>query len=418
MTHRLAVLAAAAIAAWCGSAAAQSSVQLYGLVDAGITHVTGLKQGSVTQLASGIMEGSRWGLKGTEDLGSGYKALFTLESRLEADTGAQSNRPISGTQVPDRIATPVALGLPNTPATAAVAAVNASIANRVLGVNLNNALFDRQAYVGLVTPVGAVLAGRMYTPDYEVSAEFDAMQTQSALAAGQLAAIPAGFDIRINNALQYRIQTNGVTAAAMYGFGETGSSSRNQRFVGVMAMYKTNDFAFGAGYNTRNNELGLKSLTTTTVGGWVNVGPGKLSAVYSRHKDDHPSGLSTIASDLVAGGFPLPFATAVQNAYINALKQRFDLFNVGYRIASGPHTVTFAYTNRNEKTAYDADARSYGIAYTYALSKRTDLNAVLVRFDNRRNGQAAPGGNGYLGGVTATAGTDSTGVALGIRHRF
>lgn len=417
MNHRLTALTAAAFALLCSNATAQSTVQLYGLVDAGVTHVTGLKQGSVTQLASGIMEGSRWGLKGSEDLGNGYKALFTLESRLEVDTGAQSNRPISGGQVPDRIATPAALGLPNA-LTPAVAAVNASIANRVLGVNLNNALFDRQAYVGLVTPVGAVLAGRMYTPDYEVSAEFDAMQTQSALAAGQLAAIPAGFDIRINNALQYRLQVDGITAAAMYGFGETGSSTRNQRFIGVMAMYKTNDYAFGAGYNTRNNELGQKSLTTTTIGGWMNVGPGKLSAVYSRHKDDNPSGLSTIAADLVAGGLPLPFATAVQNAYISALKQRFDLFNIGYRVTSGPHTVTVAYTNRNEKTAYDADARSYGVAYTYAMSKRTDLNAVLVRFDNRRNGQAAPGGNGYLGGVTATAGTDSTGVALGIRHRF
>jgi hypothetical protein len=41
-----------------------------------------------------------------------------------------------------------------------------------------------------------------------------------------------------------------------------------------------------------------------------------------------------------------------------------------------------------------------------------------VRFDNRKNGQAAPGGNGYLGGVTRAAGVDSTSLALGIRHRF
>lgn len=419
MRHRMLqltpVAAVAALAAV--SAHAQQNVQLYGLVDAGITHVTGLRQGSVTQLASGIMEGSRWGLKGTEDLGGGYKAIFTLESRFEVDTGSLSNRPISGTQVPDRIATPAALNLPAALAPV-VNQVNANIANGTLGVNLNNNQFDRQAYVGLITPVGAVLAGRMYTPDYEVSAEFDAMQTQSALAAGQLAAIPAGFDIRVNNALQYRVQTGGITASLMYGFGETGGSSGNSRFVGLMGMYKGDGYAVGMGYNTRNNEVGQKSLTTTTVGGWVNVGPGKLSAVYSRHKDDHPSNLSTLAATLTAGGVPAPAAAAVQAAYMNALKQRFDLFNIGYRITSGPHTVTVAYTNRNEKTSYDADARSYGVAYTYALSKRTDLNAVVVRFDNRKNGQAAPGGNGYLGGVTRSAGTDSTGIALGIRHRF
>ena len=67
--------AALASALCCASlASAQSSgssVTLYGLADIGITQVTGLKAGSVTQLASGIMEGSRWGLKGTEDLGGG-----------------------------------------------------------------------------------------------------------------------------------------------------------------------------------------------------------------------------------------------------------------------------------------------------------------------------------------------------------
>jgi predicted porin len=58
------------------------------------------------------------------------------------------------------------------------------------------------------------------------------------------------------------------------------------------------------------------------------------------------------------------------------------------------------------------------VAYSYALSKRTDLNAVVVRFDNKNLAQVAPGGNGYLGGVTASAGTGSTGLAFGIRHRF
>ena len=407
-------VAAATLLLTCGAQA--QDVQLYGLIDAGVTRVTGLAQGSVTQLSSGIMEGSRWGLKGTEDLGGGYKAIFTLESRFETDTGGLSNRPISGTQVPDRIATSEALGLgpSSTPLGGgvtlgdAIRQVNAGLANEVLGVNVGangNRQFDRQAYLGLITPVGAVLAGRMYTPDYEVAAAFDAMETQSALAAGQLAAIPAGFDIRVSNALQYRIQTGGVTASVMYGAGETGNSTSNNRFMGSMAMYKGDDYAVGIGYNTKNNENGQKSLTTTSLGGWVNAGPGKLSAVYSMHKDDNPSGLSIIPTNFRA-------------AYINALKMDMTLFNIGYRMQFGPSTVTVAYTTRNDKTSYNADARSYGVAYTYALSKRTDLNAVLVRFDNKTNGQAAPGGNGYLGGVTRAAGVDSTSLALGIRHRF
>lgn len=413
---RLLPLSTAALLALSSNVHAQD-VQLYGLVDAGITRVSGLAQGSVTQLASGIMEGSRWGLKGTEDLGGGYKAIFTLENRFEVDTGSLSNRPISGSQVPDRIATPAALGLAtNGFTTAAVNAVNTNLGS-TFGVNLANNQFDRQAFVGLITPVGAVLAGRQYTPGYEVSANFDAMETQSSLAAGQIAAIPAGFDIRVSNALQYRIQTGGVTASLMVAMGETGASSSNSRLVGAMAMYKGDGYAVGIGHNARNNELGQKSLTTTTMGGWVNVGPGKLSALYSIHKDDNPSGLSTIATTLTNAGLGA-IANTVQTAYINAFKIDAHLFNIGYRIPFGASTVTFAYSKRNDKTAFDGDVSSYGVAYTYALSKRTDLNAVLTRFDNGTKGQAAPGGNGYLGGVTRAAGVDSTSIAFGIRHRF
>ncbi|HSM22739.1 MAG TPA: porin, partial [Rubrivivax sp.] len=72
----------------------------------------------------------------------------------------------------------------------------------------------------------------------------------------------------------------------------------------------------------------------------------------------------------------------------------------------------------DDKRPASADVESYGVVYSYALSKRTDINAAVVRFDNSGLGQAAPGGGGYLGGVTATAGTDSTSLALGVRHRF
>jgi len=415
----VAVLAAVASK---GTWAQEPSVQLYGLVDVGVTRVSGLAQGTVTQLASGIMEGSRWGLRGTEDLGNGYKAVFTLESRFEVDTGAFGNRPISGGQLPDRVPTAQRLGLVGSlaPAGAVVTGINQAIGNE-LGVNLGSNQFDRQAFMGLITPAGAILAGRMYTPDYEIAAKYDAMETQSALAAGQLAAIPAGFDIRISNALQYRIRAAGVEASLMYGFGETEASSSNNRFVGAMANYTTDSFSVGFGYNQRNNAIGQKALTTTSVGGWVKVGPGKLSAVYSRHKDDNPDLYLLAVQGVVSKLGSTPLASQIPGilaAYRTAFVQKFDLFNIGYRITEGPHTVTVAYTQRNDKTAPDSDARSYGVAYSYALSKRTDLNAVVVRFDNQRNGQAAPGGNGYLGGVTRAAGVDSTSVALGIRHRF
>ena len=215
-----------------------SSVTIYGLMDIGINHVTGAPGGSVTSITSGNMEGSRLGFKGNEDLGGGYRAIFTLESRLEADTGSLSNRPISGGRLPDRLSTATSLGLPAA-LQPAVSAVAAQIGSSV-GVNLNNAMFDRQAFVGLVTPFGAFTAGRQYTPGYLASGSFDVMKTESSLALGQLVAIPASFDIRVSNSLQYGLKLNGLTATAMYAAGEIAGRANAGRLLGFMAMYQGN----------------------------------------------------------------------------------------------------------------------------------------------------------------------------------
>jgi predicted porin len=409
------------------SAMAQSTVTLYGLIDVGYNRVSGLRQGTVNTIASGIMEGSRFGLKGTEDLGGGYRAIFTMESRLEADTGSVTNRPNSGTQVPDRIATSVLASTSTLPLslaqrTAIVNGVNTNLATGGFGVNLNGAVFDRQVYGGLVTPVGAVTLGRQYTPGYLVSASFDASQTQSSLAAGQVASLPAAFDIRLSNTVQYGIQTGGVTAALMYGFGEVAGNSSASRFLGGMVMYKTPLFGVGYGHNEKKNELGQKSLRNDVLGANVTIGPGALYGLYATIKDDNPSGISTIAAAVGGpppGGTGIPaFGTAFQNAYNIAFRQDAALMHIGYRLNVGVHTVVVAYNRLNDKRAVNADTDSYGATYTYALSKRTNLNAVLTRFNNKGQGQAAPGGNGFLGGVTAAPGTDSTNIAFGIRHSF
>ena len=406
-------LLAAASGACLAQTAAPATVTLYGIADAGLSYTTGTN--NKTQLVSGIMEGSRFGLRGNEDIGGGWRALFTLEHRAELNTGATSSKPQSGSQVPDRLNKAALLGLPGA-LQPAVAGVAASIGATV-GVNLANNFWDRQAYVGLVTPVGAVLAGRQYTPAYEVQGAFDTMGTQSSLALGQVASLPGGFDIRVSNALQYRIQLGGVTASAMYAFGSVAGNSKANRFGGAMAMYKAGNVTVGIGYNQRNNDLGLESLKSLAVGGSLAVGPGTVSALYGQIKDDNPSGVSTIAAGLT----PLVGAGAaalVQSAYTVALRQDARLMHVGYRMTTGPNTFYVTYSSYNDRKPINADVASYGVAYTYALSKRTDLNAVLTHFANKGTGQAAPGQAGFLGGVTTSAGTDSNNVAFGIRHRF
>lgn len=402
-----------ALAAAAMACSAQTNLTLYGIVDVGVSQVSGLKGGSVKQLSSGIMDGSRLGVRGSEDLGGGWRALFTAEARIEADSGNSSNRPQSGSQLPDRVSQATLLGLPAA-LQPVVNAVSGGIGNTV-GVNLSNAFWDRQIYVGLVTPVGAVLAGRQYTPAYEISATYDVMNTQSSLAAGQVGALPATVDIRVSNALAYRIQLGGFSAALMAAAAE-GSTSTG-RLLGANAQYKSDAFSVGLGYNTRENERGAKSLTSTVVGATVKLGPGTVAAMYGKVEDENPTGLSGISA-LVTPSVGAATAAVVQAAYVRAFKQDSVLMHVGYKLVSGANTFYVAYSKLDDKKAANADTTSYGVAYTYALSKRTDINAVVTRFNNTGLGQAAPGAAGYLGGVTATAGADSTSLALGVRHRF
>ena len=435
-SFKLGRLAVASALLCAGLAQAQSApgVTLYGLADVGITSVSGLRAGTVTQVASGIMEGSRWGIKGNEDLGGGYKAIFTLESRVELDTGGNSSRPISGTQLSDRFATasgPISLGLPTDAALGlpagtgqdTISAVGAKLADE-FGVNVGkygNRAFDRQAYVGLITPVGAVLAGRMYTPAFETNAMFDIMETQSGLAAGQIVAFPAVLEIRKSNALQYRIVKDGFAGSLMYALGDNGEAANDSsQMVGFNASYKSNAFAVGMGYNAAKNELGQDSLKTTVLGASMNFGNGKVSGMAIKIVDDNPSGFSAISPLLQGAPYnaPAAFANLIQGAFVNAFKQDGTLLHIGYRRVMGPHTVSVAYNTYDDKRPANADVSSYGMAYTYELSKRTDLNAVLVHYDNKNSAQVAPGGNGYIGGVTDKAGTDSNGIAFGIRHRF
>lgn len=81
MKHKSLALAVLAALSATGYAHAQTNVQVYGLMDAGVEYLTNAdaKGGSMTRVVSGGKNTSRWGLKGSEDLGGGMKAVFGLE---------------------------------------------------------------------------------------------------------------------------------------------------------------------------------------------------------------------------------------------------------------------------------------------------------------------------------------------------
>jgi len=402
-----AALAAIPLSLAVSQALAQTAnVTLYGIVDVGIQHVEGVKGGSITQLASGIMEGSRWGLRGTEDLGNGYKAMFVLENRFEADTGGLSNRPLSGAQLPDRLTA----GLPP----AVQAALNGAVGAQ-LGVNLPGRLFDRQAFAGLVTPFGAILAGRQYTPAFEISNRYDAFANATAASPGQIVGIPAGIDIRESNSVMYRIELNGFYGSAYYAFGEVAGTSKGGRLVGINGGYQTERFGVGIGYNERTNSAGQKSLNSLVGGANYNFGFANLFAMYAQIKE--PNGVSApeLRAGLIAGGVP---AVLVDNSILPRFLQDARLYHAGARVPLGTGTLTVGYSRLDDKRNTNADVDSFGAAYTYPLSKRTDLNAAITQVKNNANAQALPGGNGFLGGVTAYGGKDATSYQFSLRHKF
>src|SRR5579859_8019999 len=85
LAHLLGALLCAGIAT---TAHAQSSVTLYGILDTGIDFASNVNGNHLYQMASGVSAGSRWGVRGKEDLGGGLAAIFDLESGFNSTNGS------------------------------------------------------------------------------------------------------------------------------------------------------------------------------------------------------------------------------------------------------------------------------------------------------------------------------------------
>ncbi|CAN5243153.1 porin [soil metagenome] len=387
---------------------AQSNITIYGIADAGI-QVSSFGKGTQTNVASGIADGSRVGFKGVEDLGGGYRTVFTLETRFELDTGALG----AGYLATPSANVPLTNGLP-----AAVATV---LGPTILGTRINsgNALFDRQAYVGMVTPVGTFLLGRQYTPGYEIVAKIDTFEAGTggtlltSLFTGTGGFLTPGAAARANQALQYRFQSpSGIGGAAMIGLSggaTTGSLGLSKRFWGTSVTYKANGFDVGVGYNTETDQNGNKSLTTTTVGGSYAMGDTKLFAGYHRMKNDNPTLVPLLTPVIGAANA----GVLSENAKLNG-----DIYTVGmqYRIGAGRILGVLGFNN--DKKASNSDATLFAVGYDHDLSKRTDLYATLAHVTNKNGSQRTPGAAGYYSGFSSDPGRSANVLQVGMRHKF
>jgi predicted porin len=236
-------LVALAVLAASGAAMAQSSVTLYGVADVGFARDD---NGTLTSnlLSSGNYAGSRWGMKGTEDLGGGLKAIFTLESGFSLDTGAGAT--ISATDLTPQI-------------------------------------FNRQSFVGFSGDFGSVKFGRQKSPVYATAGTWDAFG--DALA-GDSARLFSYNGNRTSNLMAYNFAANGFYGEVQYGLGEVAGNSSASRTVAGWVGYKAGPFDVVLTNQDIKNATDTATTKMTLIGGNYNFGMAKLFAAYAVEKTD------------------------------------------------------------------------------------------------------------------------------------
>jgi predicted porin len=347
----LAVLAALAAG---GAAHAQSNVQVYGLIDAGVESLNhaSASQGSVVKVISGGKNTSRWGFRGTEDLGGGLKAVFGLEGGILMDTGAA-----------------------------------------------DGAMFKRQAFVGLDGSFGRIVVGRSFTTTYDFVILFDplgyAPNYSWATSGNGSGPSKYGMTTAFDNLVKYSGTTGEFKYGATIGLGEQAGSTADSRKYSVAASWTHAGLGVMGAYEQINGN------TLPATGSRDETSAYHLAADYK-----------TGDWRLTAGvrGYKLDAANAA------TVDVRGDTYWAGVSYLFKPAlTVTGAVYHVNVKNVaagQDADPTMYVLRSLYALSKRTDLYAAAA-YAKAKNGKLVSLSRDDPGFASKQAG-----LTVGIQHRF
>lgn len=369
------ILAMAALAACMSTASAQTSITIYGIVDAGITHVTNDGPvGDRSTVEAGQLQVSRWGFKGVEDLGGGLKARFALEGTLLNDTG--------------------------------VAGVNT-------GAPASTALFDREATVGVTSAFGSVDIGRQNMLGIGSVGLADPMNTAFAATSpnvlfGAMNFGPVYGSFGANGAFNSALrQTNSIKYVSpsfagfgfglMRAFGEQNGGIQRGSYQGVSAFYNAGPFGAAAAYARMKNNLNTDLLTSYGVGLKYTMSRAVLKGTYIRNDTDNTN--RTIS--VLGAGVDVP------------LSQAF--------------TVTGAFYNtKRYGDGITDDSQQYHLIGRMSLSKRSHLYAAYSRANTDSvvplTSGTAPGfAAGVINlaqGVVAPGSDKANRFTVGVMHMF
>lgn len=373
---KLTFVATAVLGLLSTSAMAQSSVTLYGIVDAAVVHTTNQVGGSKIAVDAGQLATSRWGMKGSEDLGGGLKANFGLEGTLVNDTGAAGGAfdTAAGAASPGKVTS-------NTGTSAS--------------------LFDRQATVGLSGGFGSVNLGRqnilgvdsigLADPISLAHAGTNPNVAFSALNAGAFfsdyGTNNGGSALRQNNSIKYLTPVmSGFGGALMYGFGEQPGNSSASSYTGISGYY-TAGAAGGAALAYAQLKNKADNSTLTLWGGGVK---------YS---------LNTV----------LELRATYAQSEVDTTNRKIAVTGLGVNYAVSPAlTLTGAYYNTKRSGDVSGKADQYVAMGKYALSKRTIAYASLT---HAKAGSAAAQDTS-LGLITQVGNTTANRTAVGVLHSF
>ncbi len=370
------LIALAALATVATAAQAQSSVTIYGIIDAGVASVDKPGTGRVTGVSTGGLATSRLGFRGTEDVGGGLKANFNLEMSLGVDAGTGG-------------------------------AVAASASGTTGAVDTGGALFDRQAWVGLdQANVGAVLLGRTTRLDFDTIVGGDAFGAAGFASAGQVTygqvaqyspnqALAANSKNRyVNSVKANTARFAGFQLAYQHSFGEGAGNNAVSRGTAYSVDYTAGNAKATYAYSRQNDTAGAKFAETSTLTGSYNFGVAKAFV-----------GLAELerAGKTVDTKAKWVGVTAPVTSKISLMAQVTKFDNLGNGVVAGA------------VEANDADL--YALGATYAFSNRTAAYVMAARANN--DGAATLSVLGSMG-ITqaAAAGKDQKGYTVGIRHNF
>lgn len=362
-------------------ACAQSSVTLYGLIDAGVIYTPNQGGASALQEVNGAAAGSRWGLTGSEDLGGGTHALFKLENGF-------------------------------------------NVANGVLAPG--GQMFGRLAYVGLSSEsLGSVTLGRQYDAVVDTTQRFTAALWSTRFGSTFLDLDNLSNTAHSDNSIKYTSpERDGFQAVGLYAFGNTPGSLARDANWSLGARYATNAFSAGVAYSHANmpyqsiydtngtyegfarglyaNIQDAQSESNVVAGVLARLGHATFNAAFS-HVVLH--GLGASVTFAPGGDF------SVSNYQVGVLYQITPTFSAG-----GAYVYSQGEVDPGAKRP---NWQQVNLGADYFLSKRTDVYCAVIF---QRAGGDGLGANGQaiaqIAGITPSSNRQQSLFDVGLRHKF